>query len=441
MPSMPVEQDLQAALAAAVERFDKANPKSKAIHAEATKSLPGGNTRTMLYTAPFPLSIKCGKDCMVTTEDGQDLVNLTGEFSAGLFGHSHPVIHDAVLNVLDKVGLNVSACTLHEHLLASEMCQRFALDKVRFTNSGTEANLNALVAARHFTRKRKIVVFGGGYHGGVLNFSSGKAASSNVDLDDWIVAKYNSVGSATQAIRSEGVAAVLVEGMQGASGCIPATAHFLKCIQQTAAEAGAIFILDEVMTSRLTAGGLASIHGLSPDLKTFGKWLGGGASFGAFGGRHDIMAAFDPRQPDCLVHSGTFNNNTLTMHLGYTGLHNIWTPHVANAFTERGERLLARLNHVTEGTLLCFTGCGTIINAHFPASGSRTILDCLDANDIQELKDLFWFDMVEAGFWLARRGYIALILSTPDAELDRFVDGVADFVARHELLTTVDKNA
>ncbi|PHH77347.1 hypothetical protein CDD82_3551 [Ophiocordyceps australis] len=414
MPCMPAEQDLQAALAAAVERFDKANPKSKAIHAQATKSLPGGNTRTMLYTTPFPLSIKCGKDCMVTTEDGQDLVDLTGEFSAGLFGHSHPVIHHAVQNVLDKVGLNVSACTLHEHLLASEMCQRFALQKVRFANSGTEANLYALAAARHFTRKRKVVVFSGGYHGGVLNFSQGLAVSSNVDLDDWIVAKYNSVDSAAQAIRREGVAAVLVEGMQGV---------------------GAVFILDEIMTSRLTAGGLASIHGLSPDLKSFGKWLGGGVSFGAFGGRHDIMAAFDPRQPDGLVHSGTFNNNTLAMHLGYTGLRSIWTPDVANDFTERGERLRARLNHVTEGTLLCFTGCGTMLNVH------ARIVDCLDAAQVQELKDLFWFDMVEAGFWIARRGYIALILGTPDAELDRFVDSVADFVARHELLATVDKNA
>lgn len=108
------------------------------------------------------------------------------------------------------------------------------MSKIRFTNSGTEANLQALAAARYFTRKRKIVVFGGAYHGGVLGFSGGKPAANNVDLDDWIVVKYNDAGAAARAIEGEGVAAVLVEGMQGAGGCIVGTKEFLGAVQDAA---------------------------------------------------------------------------------------------------------------------------------------------------------------------------------------------------------------
>lgn len=146
------------------------------------------------------------------------------------------MILDAVSNVLKTVGMNVGATTFQEQLFAREMCQRFGLERVRFTNSGTEANLHALAAARVFTNKRKVVVFNRGYHGGVLGFKDGKPAPNNVDPNDWIVVKYNDVDAATKAIQSEGVAAVLVEGMQGNGGCILGTPEFLTGIQDAAAK-------------------------------------------------------------------------------------------------------------------------------------------------------------------------------------------------------------
>lgn len=164
------------------------------------------------------------------------LVDFTGEFTAALYGHSHPVIQRTVRHVLANVGMNVGATTAQEQLFAKEICRRFEIDQVRFTNSGTEANLQALAAARHFTKKRKIVVFDGGYHGSFLSFAGGKPAANNVDFDDWIVATFNDVDGTTRAIRSEGVAAVLVEGMQGAGGCICATPKFLTSLQETASE-------------------------------------------------------------------------------------------------------------------------------------------------------------------------------------------------------------
>lgn len=196
-------------------------------------------------------------------------------------------------------------------------------------------------------------------------------------------------------------------------------------------QAGAIFILDEVMTSRLSGGGLAHMHGLKPDLKTFGKWLGGGLAFGAFGGRADVMAAFDPRLSTSVSHSGTFNNNTLVTHAGYVGLTQLYTPDHADTFTKVGEQFRDRLNEVAQGTKMCFTGVGTAMAVHITESGTRDILRADDIVDIQDLMDLFWYEMTEQGFWIARRGFMAMIWGTPQEELDRYVAAVGKFVEDH----------
>lgn len=190
-------------------------------------------------------------------------------------------------------------------------------------------------------------------------------------------------------------------------------------------QADVVFILDEVATSRLLAGGLAALRGLRPDLKTLGKWLGGAAALGAFGGRADIMAAFDARAAaGGLPHSGTFNNSTLAMHLGHAALTHVYTPHVADDATSRSDELRGRLNTAAGGTKMSFTGCGGLMSAHFAAG----------CDEARRLRDLFWFDMLEAGFWVARRGLFAVIAATPQAALDDFVGAVAGFVSRHEAL-------
>lgn len=343
------------------------------------------------------------------------------------------MILDAVSNVLKTVGMNVGATTSQEQLFAREMCQRFGLERVRFTNSGTEANLHALAAARKFTNKRKVVVFNRGYHGGVLGFKDGKPAPNNVDPNDWIIVKYNDVDAATKAIQSEGVAAVLLEGMQGNGGCILGTKEFLTGIQDAATKAGVVFILDEVMTSRISASGYAGLRGIKPDLKTFGKYLGGGLAFGALGGRADIMAAFDPRLSTSISHSGTFNNNTLVTHAGYAGLSKIYTADVAEKFTEMGSAFLSKLQEAVKGTRMTFTGIGSILCSHF-IEGDVEVNEIASGDDVQEnevLKELFWFEMLEQRFWVTRRGFVALILETPQSELDRFVDAVKAFVSKH----------
>lgn len=162
--------------------------------------------------------------------------DFTCEFTAALYGHSRPELQAAITHVMHNVGMNVGATTRQENVFAQELCRRFDLERVRFANSGTEANLHALAAAKLFTGKRKIVAFGGGYHGGVLGIAGDKPAVNNVDVEDWIVATFNDLDSARKAIQSKGVAVVLVEGMQGAGGCFPAKADFLRGVQEAASQ-------------------------------------------------------------------------------------------------------------------------------------------------------------------------------------------------------------
>lgn len=223
---------LGAALASAQRWFEQAHPVSKSHHEAALQSLPGGNTRSLLHTSPFPIVMKSGKDFQLCDEDGHQYTDFVGELSAGLYGHSHPVIREAILSTFDNVGLNLGSTIAQEHKHAALLCERFGLERVRFTNSGTEANLHALNAAKASTGRARVAVFSGGYHGAVLSFGDGKVAPNNVDKESWVIAKYNDVESAKTVIEgTSDLAAVLVEGMQGASGCISGTKEFLHQIQ------------------------------------------------------------------------------------------------------------------------------------------------------------------------------------------------------------------
>ena len=234
MSSTSQDQTLTEAVQAAAARFSARNPRSAALHAEAVNSMPGGNTRTTLHTDPFPVFIKSGKDYQVTSEDGHVYTDLVCEFTAGLYGHSHPVILEAIQEAVSTVGLGLGGQTVHEVTYAKAIRERFGLERVRFCNSGTEANLHALAAARAFTGKRRVVVFSGGYHGAVLGFKGGKPSSNNVDQGDFTVLGYNEDVAPGWLETQEDIAAVLVEGMQGSVGAFPGRREWLVKVQNAA---------------------------------------------------------------------------------------------------------------------------------------------------------------------------------------------------------------
>jgi glutamate-1-semialdehyde 2,1-aminomutase len=428
---------LDAVLAEAREAYVLANPRSLARHIEATAVFPGGNTRTVLHFAPFPMAIERAEGCRVWSADGREYLDFLGEFTAGLYGHAHPVIRAAIDAALDR-GVGFGGVNMTEARFAAAVAARFpAMERMRFTNSGTEANVMAIATACAITRRKRVMAFEGGYHGGVLGFAGG-GSPINVPYD-FVVAPYNDEAVARALIHqhADALAAVIVEPMLGSGGCIPAATGFLSALREGTARAGALLICDEVMTSRLAPAGLAASHGVRPDLMTLGKYVGGGMSFGAFGGRADIMAIFDPRRPDSLRHAGTFNNNVLTMSAGLAGLTQVFTPDVAAALNARGEALRARLNALCEaaGAGLQFTGRGSMLTPHFVSGPIANAADL--APEQPKLIELFFFDLLARGIWIARRGMVALSLPIADQECDALAEAVQEFLeARAPLLST-----
>ncbi|KAF7174241.1 hypothetical protein CNMCM5623_006770 [Aspergillus felis] len=347
--------------------------------------------------------------------------------TAGLCGHSNLKIRDTIISTVSKTGLNLGATTVTEARFAEEICRRFpSMERLRFCNSGTEANLYALSIARRATALSKIIVFSGAYHGGVLSFVQG-VAGNNVEKGDWIIGKYNDT-EGTQRLISDNkgrAAAVLVEAN------------------------GMLFILDEVMTSRLAPGGLQSAilnphsnTALKPDITTLGKYIAGGMTIGAFGGREDLLSIYDPRKNSKLneperpirpmSHSGTFNNNTLAMNVGLAVLSTVYTAEICTELNSMGDWFRQSILDRCRGTKMTVTGIGAVCNIHFLPSkfGSQILnVEALE-NGLTEsdriLRDIFWFKVIQRGFWMARRGMLALIVGTTRSELQGFLDFVED---------------
>lgn len=302
------------------------------------------------------------------------------------------------------------------------------MELLRFTNSGTEANLMALATATAHTGRRKVLVFKGGYHGGVLAFAGG---GSPVNVPhEWIVARYNDLQDvrAKVAPHQGDLAAILVEPMMGSGGCIPADPAFLQGLRALADECGALLILDEVMTSRLSFGGRQALLGIRPDLTSLGKYFGGGLSFGAFGGRADVMQRYDPRSDGALQHAGTFNNNVQTMAAGLAGLTQVLTAEALDALNARGERLRGRLNQLfaDQGVALQVTGLGSLMQLHALTGAVHSADDTVRSDD--RAKALIFFDLLARGVFMARRGFMALSLPFDDAAADTLVDAMQDVV-------------
>lgn len=441
MPDQPlVNSDLHSALAEARQAYIDRNPKSLVRQNEAMEAMPGGNTRTTLHNAPFPLTVVRGEGCRLWDADGHEYIDVLGEYTAGIYGHSHPVIRAAIDKALNH-GWNYAGRNPHEARLAKLIVDRIpSIELVRFTNSGTEGNVMALAGARVFAQRKgrkkatKVMVFHGGYHGGVLYFVSG---GSPVNMPyEYIVGTYNDVEGTRTLLRrhAEEIFAVLLEPMQGSHGCLPGDPAFLHMLREETWSHDVTLIFDEVMTSRLSPGGLQAKLGVTPDMTTLGKYIGGGMSFGAFGGRRDIMELFDPTRPDSLPHAGTFNNNVLTMAAGVAGYGEVYTPEAADALNARGESIRARLNEICRkaGVAFQFSGMGSMMTAHATTRPIRSAADIATSN--QDAKELFYFDMVAAGIWIARRGFVALNIMIGDAEADRFVAAVDEFVSARKAL-------
>ncbi len=428
--------DLNDALDDVTGRYRAASPASAERFEAACRSMPGGNTRTVLYYSPYPITFARGERSYLWDLDRRRFIDFVCEQSAALYGHSDPAIMAAIEDALGR-GFVLGGPNRYEVELADLICDRFeSIEQVRFCNSGTEANLCALTTARAVTGRDRILVFEGAYHGSVLHFPK-QAGSINVPFES-IVATYNDADQTVALIDQESpnLAAVLVEPMMGAAGCIPARREFLGALRAACDRHGIILIFDEVMTSRLSSEGIQGLVGIRPDMTTLGKYVGGGMSFGAFGGRRDLMARFDPRRIDRFNHPGTFNNNVLTMAAGAVGLRDLFTPEVAKSLNDSGDRLRGRLNRVFERRQIAaqVTGTGSLMSTHLTRAPIH------DATAAQRgdarLKELLHLELILRGIYTARRGFIALSLPLTEEDLDTLVSALEAIVEQWAPLLT-----
>ena len=420
---------LDDAVADVEARYVAAHPESKARYERALASMPGANTRTVLHYDPFPVTVVKGEGAVVIDLDGHRYRDLLGEYTAGLYGHSQPAIIGALTEALQS-GLVLGGPNEYEARLAELMCARFpAVELIRFCNSGTEGNMMCVSLARAITRRPKILGFHGGYHGGLLAFP-GQITSPMNASEEVILADYNDAEAARRIISERGqeLAAVILEPMMGSGGCIPAQPEFLSALREETEKQGSILIFDEVMTSRLAPGGMHARTGITPDLVAFGKYLGGGVSFGAFGGRQELMARLDPRDPEALVHSGTFNNNVLTMAAGFAGLSKVLTPEATIALNQAGDRLRERLQQAADSRAVPtrVMGIGSMMCVHFQSGEIRKPADAEAAPP--GTRKLLHLEMNLRGFYISRRGFLSLSLPLTDQDFDDFVTAFEEFL-------------
>lgn len=454
------------ALGGAHEDYSARNPRSLKAHQDAHAHLPGGNTRTVLHVEPFPLTWASATSGTLTSLDGDTYIDLLGEFSAGIFGHSEPRIAEAVQVALSK-GWNYGGNSQTEKQFAQKVCQRFGpsgIELVRFTNSGTEANTTTLGAALAITKRRKILVFSGGYHGSTLVFPMALMQGSTAPCmnlpHDFVFAPYNNISETTAVLGElpqDTLAAILVEPVQGSGGCRAATKAFLHFLRDVADKTGAILIFDEVMCSRLGYSGYSATQGVRGDFVTLGKYVGGGMTFGAFGGRRDLMELFDPSKNQ-LFHPGTYNNNVVSMHAGLVGL-DIYNADEVDRLNKLGEDLKTKVQRVfiDEGLYpdtvknassnlieidsfqrdvtvqlgedpktqlglppMFITARGSMLNVRF--SGPHAA----------KWQALYHHHMLAKNIHIAVRGYTPLTLCAKKAHIDDYTDAIQEFVRMHK---------
>lgn len=299
--------------------------RSRALTERAALVMPGGETRSGVYHAPYSLTIEHGKGARCWDVDGNDYLDLANNYTCLVHGHAFPPIVEAAKRAIEK-GSTWTAKAIQQTELAELIVERVdAIDQVRFTNSGTEAVLAALAIARASTGRKKALFARYAYHGHLLETSSADGSWLDCHLAD-----FGNAESFEKVLAEHGseIAAVMLEPILGLGGIVTAPTAFFERVQAAAKRAGALFILDEATVFRVAIGGAQKLLGIRPDLSVLGKYVGGGFPCGSIGGTREAMRVLDPRTGNCHL-SGTFSGNPVSMAAGveavrhYTEAHTI----------------------------------------------------------------------------------------------------------------------
>lgn len=390
-----------------IQEFVRRTPTSQAQHERLCRSLPGGETRSITYYAPYPVTIARGEGPVLVDVDGNRYLDVLNNYTSLVHGHAFPPIVEAV-RAAALEGTAFPAPHRRQLELAEMLVQRYpGCELVRFTSSGTEAAILALRIARKATGRRRIVMIEGGFHGTGAEFLDPNPETVHVPYNDL---------AALAAALDASVAAVFVEAFLG-SGVIPGRAEYLKGAQEAARAAGAIFVLDEVQALRNAYHGIHASIGLRPDLILMGKIIGGGLPVGAVGGRAELMQLTAANRPNSLGHPGTFNGNVLGTAAGVESLR-----HLDEAAIDRLNANAARLSASIEGAgaragmPVTVTRFGSIMHVHHLSSAPANAAEAAKAP--AELTTALHLALLVEGVFAAPRGMLNLSAALSDHQVD-----------------------
>ncbi len=358
--------------------YESRTPRSQDRFRRALEVFPGGDTRIATFHPPYPVTIERGERIDLVDVDGNRYLDFLLNYTSLVTGHRHPAVMDSVAEAMSRL-TGVAAPVPGQIELAEELVRRVeSVERVRFTNSGSESTLIALWAARAFTGRPVVIKAIGGYHGCVPEldrtirgdaFPPGLPASAPV-----FAVPFNDAEALKAAIDGAGdtLAAVFLEPVLGSGGVVTPEPGYLESAERWAREAGALFVLDEVITFRLSPGGFQQLAGLRPDITAFAKIIGGGFPVGAIGGRADVLEVFTPGAANGVAHSGTFNGNPITVAAGRKALE-LLDDAAYRKLDSLGEMLANGLRDAIArtGVAAQVTHVGSLVNVHFTTEPVR----------------------------------------------------------------------
>jgi glutamate-1-semialdehyde 2,1-aminomutase len=428
--------------AAELETYERANPRSAARFAAAQEVLAGGNSRLTAYFAPFPFYVDRAAGGILYDIDGNARLDFYNNATSLILGHAHPQVTAALIAQAEK-GTAYANPTQSEVTLASLLTQRIpSVERLRFTNSGTEGVALAIQAARAYTGKPKIAKVEGAYHGtsdavsisvstdlsraGAADAPQPVPSSGGVTahtLADVVILPFNNPAAARRIIaqHQDELAAVILEPALAGIGYVPADTEFLEAVREACDGEHTLLIYDEVQTFRMSPGGMQEAVGIIPDMTCLGKIIGGGLAVGAMGGRADVMTVFDATHGSPVIpHGGTFNANPMTMQAGLATMRQL-TPEVYDRINEHGTTLRHQLDEIARHyrAPLSVTGTASFFGLQCTDQPIRDYRSAQGQDPV--LRQKLFLHFLNHGIYIANKnvGNVSAIMGRD--ELERFV--------------------
>jgi len=427
-------------------RFLEPGSRSAALFERARKVLPGGNTRTTVFNPPHPLYLESGQGCRITDADGQTRLDFLNNYTSLLHGHVHPQVLAAAQAQLLR-GTAFAGPTELEVELAEIIASRVpAIERIRFTNSGTEGVMMAIKAARGYTGRPKVAKFEGFYHGtydpAEVSVNPPLAAVGDPDapaaisetaglapgtLESTVILPYNNRAAVERIVEREAanLAAVIVDPLPNNAGFPDPAPGFLPYLRDLTRKHGIVLIADEIISFRVGYQGASARFDFQPDLITLGKIIGGGLPVGAVGGSAEVMGVFDPTAGKPRVpHGGTFNANPVTMAAGVAAM-KLWTKETVGRLEQLGDDLRQRANFALDESGLAFkvTGQGSLFRIMPKASAGDYRSSVPDAETLAQRRELH-LRLLGRGVLTSPTGLGCLSTVMADGEVTEMVEAI-----------------